>query len=168
DLSMASCLAALQNDPDHLDAHSSLLFSSNYLTDEPAALLEHARRYGASAAKRAQPYASWKNSPDLERRLRIGFVSADLRRHPVGYFLDNTIAVLHAAHGASLELHAYVNSPKHDDLTDRLRRHFTGWRNIVGLPDGKLAHQIREDGIDILIDLSGHTTGTRLSMFAWK
>jgi predicted O-linked N-acetylglucosamine transferase (SPINDLY family) len=167
DLAVQSLLTALRYDPDHLDAHSGLLFASNFLADEPGSiLLGYARRFGATAAKRARPYTSWANSPDRARRLRIGFVSADLYRHPVGFFLESTISALHGH--AGLELHAYANNTKHDDLTEKLQGCFASWRNVFGLPDDKLAQQIRDDGIDILIDLSGHTTGTRLSMFAWK
>ena len=169
DTAVQSCLAALQSNPDHLDAHSGLLFSCNYLANESgAALLAYARRYGAAAAKRARPNKAWTNSPDPARRLRIGFVSADLHRHPVGFFLESVIAALHARHGASLELHAYANNPKCDELTERLQAHFANWRVVLGMSDEKLAQRIRDDGIDILIDLSGHTTGTRLTMFAWK
>ncbi len=169
DLAVQSCMAALQSDPDHLDAHSGLLFSCNYLAHESgAALVGHARRYGAAAARRARRATTWANLPDPARRLRIGFVSADLHRHPVGYFLDSVIAALHARHGTSLELHAYANNPKRDELTERLQAHCAGWRTVLGMSDEKLARQIQEDRIDILIDLSGHTTGTRLSMFAWK
>ncbi len=169
DLAVQSCLAALQADPNHLDAHSGLLFSCNYLANESgAALLDHARRYGIAAARRARPFTTWTNAPEPVRRLRIGFVSADLHSHPVGHFLDSVIAALHARHGNSLELHAYANSPKRDELSARLQAHFTVWRTVLGMSDEKLARQIREDGIDILIDLSGHTTGTRLALFAWK
>jgi protein O-GlcNAc transferase len=169
DLSVQSYRAALQNRAGYLEAHSGLLFSCNYLADESGpALLAHARRYGAAAANRARPYTSWPNTPDPARRLRIGFVSSDLYRHPVGYFLENTIAALHDGYNSGLELHAYAGNPKRDDLSGRLKRHFDTWHDTFGLPDEKLAHRIREDRIDILLDLSGHTTGTRLSMFAWK
>jgi len=169
DLAVQSCLAALQSDPGHLAAHSGLLFSGNYLADEPGTvLLGHALRYGAAAAAQAQPYTSWPNPAQPERRLRIGFVSADLHRHPVGFFLDSVIAALHAEQGHNLELHAYANDARQDDLTERLQRHFHHWRKVLGMSDAKLARQIHEDGIDILIDLSGHTTHTRLAAFAWN
>jgi len=169
DLAVQSCLAALERDPGHLAAHSGLLFSGNYLANEPgAALLGHARRYGAAATAQARPYTDWPNRREPQRRLRIGFVSADLHRHPVGFFLDSVIAALRAGHDAGLELFAYASDGKHDDLTERLQGNFHHWRKVLGMSDEKLAQRIRQDGIDILIDLSGHTTGTRLSAFAWK
>jgi predicted O-linked N-acetylglucosamine transferase (SPINDLY family) len=97
--------------------------------------------------------------------LRIGFVSADFRRHPVGYFLENVLANLPKT---SLCLVAYANQYRDDEVTDRLRHHFDEWRNIHSLTDDKVADQIREDGIDILVDLSGHTYGNRLLVFARK
>ncbi|HEX8956076.1 MAG TPA: peptide-binding protein, partial [Burkholderiaceae bacterium] len=164
-----SCLGALQSGPGRLDIHSNLLFSCNYLPHESgAALLEHARRYGAAAEKRARPYLSWSNTPDPARQLRIGLVSADLRRHPVGYFLEDVLAALHREHGASLAFHAYANSLQQDELSRRLQAHCAAWHTVFGMSDEQLARLIHGEAIDILIDLSGHTTGTRLPMFAWK
>ncbi|HEX7641908.1 MAG TPA: tetratricopeptide repeat protein [Burkholderiaceae bacterium] len=164
-----ACLEALRQNPDHLAAHSGLLISSTFMVDGGGpAMLEHARRYGAAAARRARPYTDWPNTPDPLRRLRIGFVSADLHRHPVGFFLDSVLAALHASCDASLELFIYDNGTRPDDLTDKLRGHVSTWRSVFGMPDKALAGRIREDGIDILFDLSGHTTGTRLAMFANK
>lgn len=166
---MQSCLAALQSDPDSLNAHSSLLFTCNYLAHESsAALLEHARRYGAAAEKRARPYQAWRNTPDPARPLRIGLVSADLWQHPVGYFLVDVLAALQREYGAGLAFHAYANSLRHDELSRHLKSNCAAWHSVFGWSDEQLARQIHGDAIDILFDLSGHTTGTRLSMFAWK
>jgi predicted O-linked N-acetylglucosamine transferase (SPINDLY family) len=112
--------------------------------------------------------AAWKphaNTPDPDRPLRIGFVSGDFRRHPVGYFLEDVLASLPKT---SLQLVAYANQVREDEVTDRLRPHFDFWRNIRSLNDDEAAAQIRADGIDILVDLSGHTKANRLLVFARK
>jgi predicted O-linked N-acetylglucosamine transferase (SPINDLY family) len=164
-----SCRRALALKPDFADAHSNLLFSSNYLSlQEPAALLADARRFGAMAASRAEAYTTWPNRPDAKRSLRIGLVSGDLCRHPVGFFLDRSIAALAARSAGRLELVAYATRADSDALTERLKASCAAWHNVAGLSDRQLAGLIRSDGIDILLDLSGHTTNNRLTAFAWK
>lgn len=160
---------ALEINPDYAQAHSNLLFIHNYLGDQPASrLLEDARRYGASAARLARPYASWPNAPEPGRRLRIGLVSGDLCNHPVGFFAESVLAALSSGAAERLELHAYPSSTCDDATSRRIRACCRGWHSAVGLSDEALARRIRDHGIDILIDLSGHTAHGRLSMFAWK
>lgn len=102
--------------------------------------------------------------------LRIGFVSADLRNHPVGYFLESTIKHINADPLLSnqVNLLAYHNSNVSDHHTDNLKAEFSVWHDVKSWSDQQLIEQIRNDKIDILIDLSGHTRGNRLSVFAMK
>jgi predicted O-linked N-acetylglucosamine transferase (SPINDLY family) len=97
--------------------------------------------------------------------LRVGFVSGDLHRHPVGYFMESTFQEL--ARGP-LELYAYANQPMDDDLTEHIRPCFKAWHDIWEVEDEAVAHLIRTDDIDILVDLSGHTAHHRLPVFARK
>jgi predicted O-linked N-acetylglucosamine transferase (SPINDLY family) len=97
--------------------------------------------------------------------LRLGFVSADLRQHPVGQFLVRTIEALR---GDSGPIACYSNSLQSDELTARIRAAADVWREVPGMSDETLAEQIRADGVDILFDLSGHTAGNRLLVFARK
>jgi predicted O-linked N-acetylglucosamine transferase (SPINDLY family) len=113
--------------------------------------------------------SSWphhKNSRDPERRLKIGFVSGDFYHHAVAQFVEPVLASL--KHHRDIELHAYYNSTVEDAVTERLRAHFAGWHSIVDLDDQRFARQIAADGIDILIDLSGHSGANRLRVFARK
>jgi predicted O-linked N-acetylglucosamine transferase (SPINDLY family) len=103
---------------------------------------------------------------DPERPLRIGFVSGDLRAHAVAHFIEPVLALL--AGLQTLSLTAYYNYPSEDPVTARLRRHFSAWRGVVGLSDAALADQIRRDGIDIAIDLAGHTAKNSLLALARK
>ena len=114
-------------------------------------------------AKMVQAAMMVVRAPRRPGPLRVGFVSADLRQHPVGLFLEG---VLEHLDRTSFELYAYHCAPVDDALSDRIRPRFARWRNINRLEDGPAAEVIRDDGIDILVDLAGHTGGSRLSMFA--
>ncbi len=98
-------------------------------------------------------------------RLRLGFVSPDLGRHPVGYFL---VRVLENLSREQYETICYSDRIVKDDLTHRLQAAATQWRDVIGMSDQRLAEQIRADRIDILFDLAGHTAHNRLLVFARK
>jgi protein O-GlcNAc transferase len=160
---------ALELDPNYALAHNNLLFIHNYLGDQSASLmLADARRFGEVAARSAHPFTHWPNSPDPERPLRVGFVSGDLCIHPVGHFVEAVFAALSAQAHHRLELLAYPTSPCYDDVSRRIQTFCDGWHSVADLSDEALARRIREDHIDILIDLSGHTAHNRLTMFAWR
>lgn len=168
-MSAASSRRVLELKPDYTQAHSNLLFSHNYRADRPASLLlEDASAYGKLVGQLARPHKVWTNDPNPERCLRVGFVSDDLRKHPVGYFLEAVVAALAAKCSDRVELFAYPGRLALDVVSQRIKAHCRGWHPTVGASDEALARKIREDGIDILVDLSGHTAGNRLPMFAWK
>lgn len=161
---------ALSVQPEFAVVHSNLLFHLNHATAlPPAAYLQEALCFGAQAAARAQPYTAWPVDAAVPAsappRLRIGFVSGDLRLHPVGYFLESVLAHLDRDR---FELVAYVTRPGEDALTARLKAGFSEWRSLVGLNDRQAAAQIYADGLHILVDLAGHTADNRLPVFAWK
>lgn len=113
--------------------------------------------------------ASWPrhtNSPDPDRILRIGLVSGDLRQHAVATFIEPVLAILQT--DPSMELSAYFTHATEDAASRRLRGYFKQWHSVFPLTDGELAEKIRDDGIDILFDLSGHTYMNRLLVFARK
>ena len=166
--SLESTRRALELQPDFTEAHNNLLFVHNYLADQPVAhLLARASRFGNIVARRARPAQAWDNTPDSRRRLRVGVVSGDLCIHPVGYFLEAVVAAMKTS-AVSLELFAYPTRTCDDELSQRLKACCRAWHPLVGLSDEHAAGLIREDGIDILIDLSGHTAHNRLPLFAWK
>lgn len=166
---VASYRRALNIRPDYAEVHSNLLFIHNYLADQSAAsLLAEARRYGDLAATKARRQANWHNVPDPDRCLRVGIVSGDLRNHPVGYFVVSVLTALSSIAAGRLEFFGYANHYVTDALSERIKDCCRGWRSAVGLSDEDLARLIRDDGVDILIDLVGHTAHNRLSMFAWK
>ena len=107
------------------------------------------------------------NSKDPERRLRVGFVSGDFCHHAVASFLEPMLIAL--LRDNSLALYGYSSTPVDDEVSARMRALFgSNWRRVIGMEDDKLAELIQADGIDILIDLSGHTAFNRLVTFAHK
>ena len=125
---------------------------------------EH-RRAGAALMALApnSPALPFANPRDPGRRLRVGYVSPDFRRHSVSYFLEPLLA---AHDRAGFEIFCYAEVIQPDEVTARLQRHADHWLITAGMPDDALAARIRADGIDILIDLAGHTAGNRLPLFA--
>ncbi len=169
DEAVASYRQALAVRPDYTVALSNLLFTHSYTSDQsPTELLAEARRFGDIVAKQAHPHAYWSNTPEPGRCLRIGLVSGDLRHHPVGYFLEGVLAALKSNASGLLEIIAYPSYSEADAMTERIKNCCQGWHSAVGLSDEALANRIRDDGIDILIDLAGHTAHNRLPVFAWK
>jgi len=102
---------------------------------------------------------------DPERRLRIGYVSGDFRDHSVSLFIEPILA-WHAR--GAFEVVCYSNLSRPDEVTQRLRTYAAHWREVHALGDEALANLIREDAIDILVDLSGHSANNRLLAFGRK
>jgi protein O-GlcNAc transferase len=105
------------------------------------------------------------NDRDPRRRLRIGYVSADFRDHPVG---RNILPLLRDRDRGQFEVFCFFNSARRDGLTEMMRSYADDWRDIASMNDVRCAQLIRDDRIDILVDLSLHTAGNRLLVFAQK
>ena len=152
--------------PEFFSAHSNLLMLQSYsATSATGRHFAEAQRYGKSVAFHAtQPFATWSCRRDAAR-LRIGIVSGDLRKHPVGYFLESMLASLNTRR---VELIAYPTVIKVDNLTDRIAPYFSAWRPIVNKTDEEAAKMIEADGVHVLLDLAGHTADNRLPLFAWR
>jgi predicted O-linked N-acetylglucosamine transferase (SPINDLY family) len=129
------------------------------------ALAEH-RHWAERVASPRYPAAPrHANDRDPERRLRIGYVSPDFRRHPV----SSIFAPILAAHDPrQTEVTCYYNFAGEDVVTLRLKSLAQHWRPVAAIDDAALCAQIRADRIDILVDLAGHTGGSRLLAFAHK
>lgn len=151
-------------DPTHVISQAQLIFTQHYLErPEPAQLSMLARRLGAQYAALTTPYSTWPVTYEPDRPLRIGILSADLRDHPVGYFIEGLLG--HSS-GEAVTWIAYANQGSRTTLTDRLAPVFSAWHEVVHWSDEKLTTQIREDRIDILLDLSGMSSGHRLAVLA--
>ena len=157
----------LDVDPSHADALANLIFVQHYrYPSNEAAQQELIRR----CATLNLPQPEWPRQAVDKSPLRVGFVSADLRKHPVGYFLRDVLLALASSAVASgeLTLFAYANHPQVDELTQDIQPVFASWHAVDLWNDARLEAQIRSDEIDILIDLSGRTAGNRLLVFAAK
>lgn len=142
-------------------AWSARLLASNAVSGlEEELLAEEHRTFDALLGIEASPCP---RRPGHAQPLRVGFVSADLRRHAVATFIEPVIEHL-ADHG--VEPVAFSNSPQEDEVTRRLQTHFCEWHRIHLLSDERAVGLIRECRIDVLVDLAGHTVNHRLGVFA--
>lgn len=147
-------------------AHSGMLFCINY--DNATSHAERAKAYrdfdrfmvGFRSAT-----ATYRNTIDPERRLKVGYISGDLRGHSVGYFAE---PILSAHTHQDFEIYCYSNLRAVDSVTERMVAFVDQWRWVNDLSDDAVAEMIRMDGIDILIDLSNHTAFNRLATLARK
>ena len=165
---LASYRKALDIKPDFADAYSNLLFLYSYhaLIDS-SEYLAQARNWEQACVpaldRQAARHRNFQNRPLAGRRLRVGYVSGDYRQHAVSYFIEQ----LFSHHDrAKIELFAYSTSRMRDAVTERLQALAEHWASLAGIPDTAARDKIEADGIDVLIDLSGHTARNRLGVFA--
>ncbi len=148
--------------PNDADRAAAWAFLLNYIDASPADIAEAHRRFGEICTNRAPKLPAPRPRPDA-RQLRVGFLSPDLRDHPVARF----IAPLLRHHDPKLTaIYLYSAHPAQDATSNALASLVKGWRCVAGLNDEALARAIRADGIDVLIDLAGLTGGTRVHAMA--
>ena len=145
--------------------HSDLLFEMNYLpATTPESLYQESCRwnslYAAALSGQVRPHS---NTPDPDRRLKLGYVSPDLCNHPIMRFL---LPVLEHHDRSRFQVCAYAVGLKTDQWTERVRQNVAVFQSI-GEPE-QLAAQVRQDQVDILVDLAGHTMGAAFLAFAQK
>ena len=155
----------LKLNPDDAGTFSDLLFVLNHLQESaPEELFAEHLRFGKQFDRLLDPTPHF-NLPDPDRRLRIGFVSGDLRDHALAYFIEPVFVRLSKS---QFEIFCYMNHSANDAVSERLRQNVDFWSNVDLLSDDELSNRIRNDQIDILVDLSGHTARNRLLVFARK
>jgi predicted O-linked N-acetylglucosamine transferase (SPINDLY family) len=145
--------------------HSDLLRALNYREPyDPQAVFEAHQAWGR---RHAEPLgsnaAAHEGDLDPDRRLRVGYVSPYFRKHAVTFFFES---VVEHHDRESFELVLYADVPRPDAYSERLKAYGARWRSSVGMSDAALAQMVREDRIDVLVDLSGHTPRHRLLAFA--
>ncbi|BAM90280.1 putative O-linked N-acetylglucosamine transferase, SPINDLY family [Bradyrhizobium oligotrophicum S58] len=157
---------ALAIKPDHEDAITKKIFALDFLPDVDVERLQSERRYWWEAiGSRLPRLALGERDLDPDRRLVVGYVSSDFRDHSAAFAF---IPILRHHDHAKFEIIAYSCSPVRDAKTDLCRSLVDRWVDASRLGDDQLADQIRADKIDILVDLSGHSAGHRLTLFARK
>ncbi|MGU7769496.1 tetratricopeptide repeat protein [Burkholderia sp. MR1-5-21] len=165
DAAVDSYLQAIDRKADLFHTYDSVLFVLNYnQTRSIQDNFQIAKRYGQAVMANVQPFVHAAGST-TRRPLRVGFVSGDLRQHPVGIFIESVLANLDRTR---IEPVAYSLSSGEDAVTARLKPSFTDWKSLLDRTPRESAELIHDDKIDILIDLSGHTAKTGLPTFAWK
>jgi protein O-GlcNAc transferase len=175
---LADFEAHLARYPEHIQARSYRLMLLNYRDDlsREQVFAEHLT-YGQTVevamapttpSETQNPEPKTQNSerhapPAAARRLRVAFLSPDLRTHSVAFFLEPLLAHLDRAQFETFLYHDHFTV---DPMSERLRRHASHWRHVVGQADEIVEAQLRADAPDILIDLTGHTGMNRLPLFA--
>jgi protein O-GlcNAc transferase len=149
-------------DPEDRGGYLGIVHCLNLLPSATAALIADATRRWARLIERPSHHPGHANAPLVGRKLRVGYVSADFRRHPVAFFLES---VLRAHDRETIEVTCYSNNPRDDETTERLKPLADRWRPIRALDTAAAAALVRSDQIDVLVDLSGNTDGHRLPLF---
>lgn len=149
--------------PDHSASRSNLLLIMNYGAHYSARdIFEEHKRFGEQFAR---PYVIPVVDRRQPRKLRVGYVSPDFRHHVVVFFIEPLLA---NHDRQKFEIFCYHSHMVKDEVTERLRGYADHWRDCEAWTDAELERRIREDGIDILVDLTGHTADGRLLAFASK
>jgi predicted O-linked N-acetylglucosamine transferase (SPINDLY family) len=159
---------AVALDPMNGTSISNLLYQRHHDPEvTPDAATEEAFRLAAACFAAPRTWAPARRQHVLApaKRLRVGYVSADFREHPVAYFIE---AVLHEHDRDAIETVLYDAGETPDAMTARLVAAGGSRREIAALSDDEAARLVEQDEIDILVDLSGHTAGARLGVFARK
>lgn len=166
ELLCASLRRLIELQPDASRVRSSLLYTLHYHPDAgpPELFHEHCewdRLFGGNAGL-VRPF---KNDRSRDRRIRVGYVSPDFREHTVTKFIG---AALEHHDRDRIEVFCYSDVAEPDWVTERIRRDVEHWRDIVGFPDEQVERIVQDDSIDILVDLRGHASGNRMTLFARK
>jgi protein O-GlcNAc transferase len=161
---LAGFARSLELHPDNPHAHSNLLLNLHYTGDYGVAEIAEAHRQYGARFGRARGAGQHRNLAQTDRSLRVGYVSADFRRHSVAFFIE---PLIERHNRAAFEVYCYADVARPDGITRRLEALAgAGWRDIRGFNDTRFADLVAADGIDILVDLGGHTANSRVASFA--
>lgn len=168
DEAIACYQQALTLKPDYANAYSNLLFLLGYhAVLPPSDYLALARGWELACIpaniRQSARAKTFERLPLAGRRMRVGYVSGDFRKHAVSYFMEQ----LFAQHDrARVELYAYSNNRTRDAVTERLQELADHWVPISGMSDAAVCERMAADSIDVLVDLSAHSAHNRLGVFA--
>jgi protein O-GlcNAc transferase len=167
DEAIAECRRAVALKPGLAEAHGNVIFTLQFHpASDPQSIQAELRQWNAQHAeplkKFIRPHANDRN-PD--RALRVGYVSDDFYIHASALFL---LPLFRHHYKRQFEIFCYSEHPHADDVTRKMREEVHGWRSTIGRPDAEVAAMMRDDKIDILVDLKLHTAANRLLVFAHK
>lgn len=155
------CERAIAARPQDAGLYPTYLLGLNYLHEEAGPIVEGHRAFGAALPPAPPRPAPRPRAP--HERLRVGYVSGDFVRHSVSYFIGG---LLEHHDRSRFEVTCYNNLAWGDGVSGRLKALGHRWVDCEGLSDEALQRQVRDDGIDLLVDLAGHTTHSRVMAFA--
>lgn len=157
---------AIEIDPDNVGYGTWLLYGLHYKPDiTPDVLFQEHCNWARRHAPVTMARTSHDNDPDPDRKIRVGYISPNFRRHSVAYFFE---PLLEGHNRNQVEIFGYSNSKTSDEFTERMRPQFDTFRDIYKLEDKQVAEMILADKIDILVDLAGHTKDNGLGVMATK
>ncbi|MDJ0626575.1 MAG: tetratricopeptide repeat protein [Candidatus Caenarcaniphilales bacterium] len=157
---------AIEINPSLVAAHSNLLLTLNYVDYlSPQEIYEEHLNWATIHSNKQKRFSQYKQSLEPNRKIKIAYVSPDFKNHSVAYFIE---PILSNHQKERFEVTCYSGVTNPDDTTFRLKSYVDNWVNIFGFDDEKLAQKIYEDQIDILVDLSGHTSDNRVLAFSFK
>lgn len=157
---------ALRLKPDWPEVEGNILYTLTYSPEHSAEEIFAAHReWGEALMRRIPAQLPVKSSPTEKRKIRIGYLSQDFRLHAVMFFFE---ALFERHDRSRFEIFCYACTRQRDAVTDRLEALGDNWRCLDGLDDEGAAERIRRDQLDILIDLAGHSAGSRLQVLARK
>ncbi len=163
------CLTTyLTLNPHSAQTHSDLLFSMNYHPAySPEEHLTAARQWWKQHAPHEDMRYTHSPSTPTNRKLTVGFLSPDFRKHPVGTFI---LPLLTSLTGKYIQINCYaeMTNTQHDSVTENILKHTENWFSTHGTSAKQAAEKIYNDQVDILIDLAGHSAGNRLDIMALK
>jgi predicted O-linked N-acetylglucosamine transferase (SPINDLY family) len=161
---LASFRTAIVHNPEITDCYANIVKCLNFLPGATFGLITEASRRWSNLKDRP-PRVAFTNDRSPDRKLRVGYVSADFREHAVAHFLETVLA---AHNRSAVEVTCYSNNRFEDLTTLRIKATVDRWREIRGMDAKAAAALVRDDAVDILVDLSGHTIGERLDLFVSK
>jgi predicted O-linked N-acetylglucosamine transferase (SPINDLY family) len=161
---------ATEKNDENLNYHSRLIATSLYSFNHKNLYSNYINKFNLTLEKLKFNSSQNNNSfsfDKFESKLKIGFLSSDFKRHPVGYFLLDHLDNIKKF---GLELHGYSNLEErfNDDYTKKMSNKFNYWSNVKLLNDRDLVSKIKKDKINILMDLSGYTGDNRIGVFALR
>lgn len=157
---------AIEISPNMFKTYSDMLLGVLY-TDlvSPEEVRAEAENFGKNIAAEVQVNTNFSNEKSKDRRLKIGYLSADFRDHPVPYFMESLLKNHDRDH---FEIYVYSTTVIDNPILQRLKAHVEHWKDVQKLSDEKICAEIVDDKIDILIDLAGHTAYNHLKVFAQR
>ncbi|MES9972004.1 MAG: tetratricopeptide repeat protein [Candidatus Thiodiazotropha sp.] len=151
---------AVEIQPDSIIARQNCILQLLYTLDDQSAIYRETVEHAAVVNALAKPRSTHKIDCRTDRKLKLGFISADLRNHAISYYFTPLYKLFNKD---QFSLHVYYNNVLYDDITEKLKNRSDSWCECQLYDDQQLANQILSDKIDILIDLSNHTSGNRLA-----